>query len=109
MGEQDEQTLAVVVARLGDLREECGKLRVELSERDKQYVTRTEFELVREANAQQVAQDRRARESQAAEATRRADELQKQLDARHVSWTAVVAAVVAVAALAWSIVQTVAA
>lgn len=98
MGEHDEQTLAVVVARLGDLREDFGKLRVELSERDKQYVTRGEFEMWREAHGGQMT-----------EARRRSDELQKQLDARHVSWTSVVAAVVAVAALALTVVQTIAA
>lgn len=91
MGEPDE-TLAVVVARLDDLRREVGGLRQELRDRDAKYVPRGEYEVWRTAITEALGEARRGR-----------DALQKQLDARHVPWTGVAAVVIAAAALAWSV------
>lgn len=95
MGERDE-TLAVVVARLDDLRGDFAQLRDELQKRDERYVTRPEWDMWREAvTAQQSAARRRVEDIRQAIA----DEAQ----ARHVPWTGVAAVVLAAAALAWSV------
>lgn len=93
MGEPDE-TLAVVVARLDDLRKDVGGLRTELRDRDSRYVSRAEWEMWREAVTAALDEARRGRVT-----------LQERMDSRHVPWTSVVAAVVAAAALAWTVLQ----
>ncbi len=94
MGDPDE-TLAVVVARLDDLRQNVDGLRSELRDRDARYVSRAEWEMWREAVTASLGEARRGR-----------DDLAKRMDAKHVPWTGVAAVVISAVALAWTVVQT---
>jgi uncharacterized protein (DUF3084 family) len=89
----DAAALAVVVARLDDLRAQVAQLSTLLAQQQQLYVPRTEWELWREnANRELrgVHEDIEGIESAA--------------EARHPSWTSVAASIAADAALALSII-----
>lgn len=86
--EDDRVTLAVVVSRLDDLREDLRELRDELSQQRGQTVARTEWEM-RNAHV----------DSKFAGHGREIGQLRADLAARRQPWTSVASALVAVAAL----------
>ncbi|WP_419704996.1 hypothetical protein [Promicromonospora sp. NFX87] len=95
-----DPTLAVVVARLDDLRSEVSDMRVEVRTTASAFLPRTEWELWRASANREIAEARADAEQAVAEARHEASKVRTEIDGRRIPWTAVVAAVVAIASLA---------